>query len=220
MAPDEEHPHYRKASLYLVWKGSTEEARKALERASKYINIADNEYIVNLQYSLDVLDTKYEEALARLPLTSPSMDALNYPDALRYAQIYGYMGDWESELKFYEKLRNILESRLEERPNSCEYHCRLGITYAALGDKEKAIEEGKYGVKLAPNTKLSASLFNTTKDLATIYMMVDDSDAAIDKIEYLLTIPGELSIPLLKIDPLWAPLRAHPRFRKLVEAGK
>ena len=219
LAPDQEHPHYVKAALYLLWKGSTKEARAALKRASKYTDFADNENIVNLQYRLDVLDGNYPEALARLPLTSPSIDDLNYPDALRYAQVYGYMGDRESELKFYEKLRSILGSRLEERPNSCELHCRLGITYAALGFKDKAIEEGKYGVKLAPTTKLYASLFNTTKDLATIYMMVGDYDTAIDKIEYLLTIPGYLSIPLLYIDSLWNPLRDHPRFKELLESG-
>ncbi|HCO96855.1 MAG TPA: hypothetical protein DIU00_23435 [Phycisphaerales bacterium] len=220
LAPDQEHPHYLKAALFLLWKGSTEEARKALKSASKYINIADNEHIVNLQFRLDVLDGNYPEALARLPIKSPSRDDLNYPDALRYAHVYGLMGDQKSEEKFFKDLRSILESRLEERPNSCEFHLRLGITYAALGFKDKAIEEGIHGMKLTPTTKLSASHFNGTKDLATIYMMVGDYDTAIDKIEYLLTIPGELSIPLLRIDPVWDPLRDHPRFKELVEAGK
>jgi len=84
----------------------------------------------------------------------------------------------------------------------------------------QAIEEGKYGVKLAPETKLFASHFNTTKDLATIYMMVGDYDEAMKEVEYLLTIPGELSIPLLQLDPAWAPLRDHPRFKKLIEQGR
>ncbi len=220
LAPDGVHSHLRKASLYLVWKGSTQETRAVLERASQYINLADNEDIVKLWFELDVLDRKYEEALARLPLTSPSIDALNYPDALRYAQVYGFMGDQESEEKFYGELRSILESNIKEYPNSCEFHCRLGIAYAGLGRKEEAIQEGRYGVKLAPDTKLSASHFNTTKDLATIYMMVGEYDAAIDRIEYLLSIPGELSIPLLRLDPVWDPLRKYPRFQKLIESGK
>ena len=99
-------------------------------------------------------------------------------------------------------------------------NCRLGIAYAALGFKEKAIEEGKHGVKLAPETKNNVAHFNTTKDLATIYMMVGEYDIAIDEIEHLLIIPGELSIPLLKIDPLWAPLRNYPRFQELIESYK
>lgn len=50
--------------------------------------------------------------------------------------------------------------------------------------------------------------------------MVGDYDAAIDHIEYLLSIPGNLSIPLLRLDPAWDPLRNHPRFKKLVEGRK
>ena len=40
--------------------------------------------------------------------------------------------------------------------------------------------------------------------------------AALDRIEYLLSIPSKLSVPLLKLDPKWDPLRQHPRFKALV----
>ena len=219
LAPDEDHPHLQKASLYLVWKGRIEDTRETLKSASQYIDLADNKRIVNLWFRLDVLEGDYQGALARLPLTSPSMDALDYPDALRYAQLYGLMGDQESEKKFYEKLRSILESSLKKYPNNAEFHCRLGIAHAGLGNKEDAIREGRHGAKLYPYTKNSEAHFNTRQDLATIYVMVGDYEEAIEKIEYLLTIPGELSIPLLKIDPLWYPLHDHPRFQKLINAG-
>ena len=37
-----------------------------------------------------------------------------------------------------------------------------------------------------------------------------------DLLEKLLSIPSQLSVPLLKIDPTWNPLRDNPRFRKLI----
>ncbi|MCI0606301.1 hypothetical protein L0156_25220 [bacterium] len=41
-----------------------------------------------------------------------------------------------------------------------------------------------------------------------------------DKIEYLLSIPtyGLIgpSVPMLRIDPTWDPLRNHPRFQELL----
>ncbi len=46
--------------------------------------------------------------------------------------------------------------------------------------------------------------------------MVGEYDKAIDKIEYLLSIPGQMSIPLIQLDPRWAPLREHPRFQELL----
>ena len=42
-------------------------------------------------------------------------------------------------------------------------------------------------------------------------------DSAVAEIEHLLSIPGWLSPPLLRIDQKWAPLRSDPRFRKLAE---
>ena len=53
--------------------------------------------------------------------------------------------------------------------------------------------------------------------LAEIYSMLGEQDAAIDHLEVLLSIPSHISVPLLKIDPQWDPLREHPRFRALVE---
>jgi hypothetical protein len=57
------------------------------------------------------------------------------------------------------------------------------------------------------------------EDLARIYVMVGEFDAAINQIEYLLSIPGELSIPLLQLDPIWDPLRYHPLYRKLIQSN-
>jgi hypothetical protein len=46
--------------------------------------------------------------------------------------------------------------------------------------------------------------------------MVGEYGAAIAEIEHLLSIPGHLTVPWLRIDPTWDPLRGNPRFRKLI----
>jgi len=56
--------------------------------------------------------------------------------------------------------------------------------------------------------------------LARIYVMVGEFDAAIDRLKFLLSIPSQVTIPLLRLDPAWDPLRDHPRFKKLVESDK
>jgi len=50
--------------------------------------------------------------------------------------------------------------------------------------------------------------------------MVGKFDAAIDKLGFLLSNPGEMSIHLLQLDPAWKSLRNHPRFKKLIELDK
>ena len=53
--------------------------------------------------------------------------------------------------------------------------------------------------------------------LAVIYTMVGEYDAALDEIEYLLSIPSSLSVHYLRLDPLFDPLRDHPRYQALLE---
>ena len=56
--------------------------------------------------------------------------------------------------------------------------------------------------------------------LAEIYMMCGEHEAAIDQIETLLSRPGSyLSIGILRVDPIWDPVRSNPRFKRLVEGN-
>ena len=218
LTPNDSMAYCWMAHLYLVWEGSTSKARAVLDRASQYISL-DDERIADMLFRLDVLDKKYEDALARLPLELPMTESLKIRNAMRYAQIYGYMENRESAERTYKEALSILESKVKEYPNNDYFHCMLGITYAGLGRKEKAIQEVKKGVELVPYNKDFQSHLSATRDMAQIYVMVGKYDAAIDKIEYLLSIPGELSIHLLQLDPAWDPLRGNTRFQNLIKQG-
>jgi len=217
LAPDEYRPYLLKANLYLVWKKSTEEARAVLERASKYIDLEAEDSIVHLLFRLDFLDGNYQEALARLPLESPTTDALSFPDALRYAEIYGYMDKTELAKEYYEKAQRIISSKIEEDPNNAWYYSALGATYAGLGRKDEAIREGMRAVQLQFHAKDLGRLFFRQKDLAYIYTMVGEYDKAIDQLESLLSNPGMMLNPV-ELDPAWDPLRGHPRFKELIDS--
>ena len=51
---------------------------------------------------------------------------------------------------------------------------------------------------------------------AVIESRTGRQDAALEKLEYLLSIPSVLARPLLRVDPAWDALRTNPRFRRLV----
>ena len=113
----------------------------------------------------------------------------------------------------------LLHSRKLE-PDDARLHSALGIAYAGLGDKQEAIREGKLAVDLLPVGKDAMRGICRVVDLARIYVMVGEFDLAINQIESLLSIPSELSIDLLGLDPAWNPLHNHPRFKKLIETYK
>jgi serine/threonine-protein kinase len=222
LRPDWPEGYARKAQLYLRWEGSTEKARKVLAEALQNIKSAEDAEIVNSLVDIDVFDGNYQEALDRLSLKSEDIDNQNsfIPNALRCALIYRYMNKKEPAKKYHDEARSILESKIQEQPEDARLHSSLGIAYAGLGRKEDAIREGKLGVELLPVSKEAMRGLYKVKDLAKIYVMVGEYDEAIDQLEYLLSIPSRLSIPLLRLDPAWDPLRDHPRFKKLIEAGK
>jgi hypothetical protein len=72
-------------------------------------------------------------------------------------------------------------------------------------------------VELLPIKKEAWNGFYRETDLAKIYAMVGEYDLAIDKIDYLLSIPGELSVSYIRIDPVWKPLFTNSRFLKVLE---
>ncbi|MHC4799501.1 MAG: tetratricopeptide repeat protein, partial [Planctomycetota bacterium] len=228
LAPDLSFVYYFKAWLYLCWEGSTEKARAVLAEALQSITSAENPSIAKLLIIIDVFDGNYQEALDRLSLESREIDNQEYiddreyfiPNALLYARIYGCMNKKDLEQANYESARSILESKIDERPEHARFHSALGVAYAGLGRKEDAIREGKLAVELLPVSKEAMRGPYRVEDLARIYVIVGEHDEAVDRLEFLLSIPSQVTIPLLRLDPVWAPLHNHPRFKKLLEEWK
>ncbi len=138
------------------------------------------------------------------------------PKAQLYAQIYGLMGNRQLERAYYDSARSMLETKVQERPDDERFRSALGIAYAGLGRKADAIREGELGVELLPMSKEAWRGAWRVEDLARIYTMVGEYDAAIEQLESLLAVPSPTAVPMLKIEPVWDPLRDNPRFQALL----
>jgi hypothetical protein len=59
--------------------------------------------------------------------------------------------------------------------------------------------------------------------LAQLYLRVGENDQAIDTLREVLALPSggvAISPELLKLDPVWDPLRKDSRFQKLIADGE
>jgi hypothetical protein len=48
--------------------------------------------------------------------------------------------------------------------------------------------------------------------------LVGETDSAVKRLAFLLTIPSDVSVNLLRFDPMWDPLRGNPTFQRIVGA--
>jgi tetratricopeptide (TPR) repeat protein len=119
--------------------------------------------------------------------------------------------------KYYDSARITLESRILKNPEDPRLYSAIGIAYAGLGLKEKAIEAGKRAVELMPINKDAWRGVYRVEGLARIYVMVGEYDAALEQIKLLLSLPGPLSIEFLQLDPDWKPLWDIPEFKKITK---
>jgi len=139
------------------------------------------------------------------------------PKAFVEGMIHLLQGDKARAQAEFERARVISEKSLQEIPEDPARHAQHGLILAALGRKQEAIAEGKRAVELLPESQDAFDGPQGTAALAQIYAWTGESDEAFRLLDYLLGIPNGLTIPMLKLDPLWDPLRKDPRFQALID---
>ena len=223
LKPDWVYPYINLSRMYLRWKGDIRKAREILGNAARNnkTSLSDS-LIIETNVLIDIYEGKYEDALKDISLFKYDVIQTQFyfrPKYLYNATIYSLMNKHELELACYDSARIFLEKRMViDFPEDQRLYSSLGIAYAGLGQKEKAIEAGKRGVELMPINKEAYGGVYRVEDLALIYVMVGKYDDAIKQIKYLLSIPGFLSTKILEMDPRWAPLRNQPEFKKMMES--
>jgi TolB-like protein/Tfp pilus assembly protein PilF len=219
LTPDRSCPYVCKLWIHLNQDGSTENARAFLSQIPTSIGLEETPPIIYPLIRMEMIDGRYEEALERLS-SGPSkvLEFQNFfmPKELLAAQIYGLLGRTKEEKAHYEAARDLLEIEARERPEDSRIHSALAIAYAGIGRAEEAVREAKLGLALPGRGRGSITGYRR-KDLAQVYVMIGEFDAAIDQLEHLLSTPSFFAAPYLKVEPTWRPLLDHTRFQALLE---
>ncbi|MGI8482305.1 MAG: TPR end-of-group domain-containing protein [Chthoniobacterales bacterium] len=56
-----------------------------------------------------------------------------------------------------------------------------------------------------------------TIGFANIYAMLGDADSALPLLEHSLSVRGGITVPRLRLDPMWDRIRNDPRFESLLQ---
>ena len=139
------------------------------------------------------------------------------PKAFLEGLLYYYQGDKTKAQTALEHARVMVEQLIRESPDDAARHAMLGQILAALGQKDSAIAQGKRAAELQPESQDAFDGPQISARLAEIYVWVGEYDQAFRLLDHLLHTPNGITVPLLKLDPVWDPLRKDPRFQALID---
>jgi tetratricopeptide (TPR) repeat protein len=139
------------------------------------------------------------------------------PRARLEGMLYLYLGDNAKAQPAFERARIVAEQLVRQAPQDSTRHAQLGAVLAGMGRKVEAINEGKKAVELLPESQDALDGPQNTAALAEIYAWTGESDEAFRLLEHLLEVPNGITVPMLKLDPAWDPLRKDPRFQALID---
>ncbi len=209
LAPDWPLAYIYKAWLAIFENGDTAQADQVLASASGKADLSRSKYY---WWLLRIIEPNTERQLTEVNLGSDT--AAYY---LQVAEINRLLGQRQAEAVFADSARRLLEPQLKYFPEDARVHSYLGLAYAGLRQKGKALMHGGKAVELIPTTREAFDAPFWIMNLAESEVIFGENDSAVKHLGILLSIPGFATSTYLKLDPIWKPLRGNPGFQQLIQ---
>jgi serine/threonine protein kinase/TolB-like protein/Flp pilus assembly protein TadD len=217
LIPDQIAAYAGKAANVWRWTGDADAARVNLERMPEHQSTS----AVWAWYLSEIALGDFESILRRLEAAPfeffDTSTIAVYPKSMAKGWAYELMGEPEKSVAAYREALPHLERYVQDQPDAAFAHSGLALVLSGMGRYEEAVQEAERAAELLPLAKDAIYGPYIVQQGAVVHMRAGDYDAAIDRVETLMSIPYTTTSTVLRLHPMWAPLRDHPRFKALLK---
>jgi TolB-like protein/class 3 adenylate cyclase/predicted Zn-dependent protease len=228
-------PHTREAAAILLYTrlngaGDVDSARRVFDAFPEDIKVSpigggfdaggDVAGIIDPRAYLEVIERRFPDAFQAFEKEVVNNERGHLQQLAGRVVLRVLAGQTEAAKSAGEEARPLLEARLRERPDDTFAMTGLSWVYLALGRNADALRLSRQAADSISIEKDALTGPRFQNGLAQIEARTGAPEEAIKRLGRLLSIPagGVASIALLKIDPVWDPIRNRPDFQQLLSA--
>ncbi len=218
-APGDHTAAVVKGRAYALWQGQLDTLRAALGRIPGDAELGIWGSVFAQRAALLHWERQADSMLQTVTASSaPVFEGIHFflPVSLYAGWAHQLRGDSQAAHASFDAALVLLDSVSRELPEDWRLHAARGLTLAGLGRRGEALRETRWIERSQVYREDAVTGPAAAEERARILAQVGEVDAALDEVERLVNGPSWLSAHTLRLDPLWDPIRKHPRFLALL----
>ena len=217
LAPDLYDAAIQKGYTFIHWKGQLDTLKAVMTRLPQDLHLPEID-LAGANLALWERDADgLLDLLGSIPAPILETQVAYLPKPIYAGWAHRFRGDESAALVAFDSARVMLEPLAPERPNDERILLALGYAYAGLGRPADAERSAASAVRLRQDEGDALSRLRTLRAAARVLAQAGLADQALDHLEAVMSTHSPVSVHTLDLDPLFDPIRDHPRFQALLE---